>query len=118
MIKEVISNDYDISENSIKVFANIVLNIKKILIENFETAIEYETENPVKNAINKFKNYPSMKLIISKIKLCKRCSIWPVSYNGILKQIKNLDTKRSNTTKTRSQQYCYEKKCLFTNFSP
>ena len=39
--------------------------------ENFETNIEYKTENPVHNVINKFKNHPSIK-IISKINPNKR----------------------------------------------
>ena len=42
MIEEVISNNYDISESLNKFFANIVLNLKLISSENFETIIEYE----------------------------------------------------------------------------
>lgn len=31
--------------------------------ENIETAIQYETENPMQNAGNKFKNHPSIYMI-------------------------------------------------------
>ena len=51
IIEEVISKDYDISETFNKFFANIVPNLKTIPSENFETTIEYKTENPVQNTI-------------------------------------------------------------------
>ena len=54
MIEEVISNDF---------FVNIVLNLKIIPNKNFETATKYEIENPVQNAVNKFKNHPSIRTI-------------------------------------------------------
>ena len=63
MTEEVISIDYDISWTFKKFFSNL----KIVPSENFETTIESETENPVQNAINKFKNYPSIKKITSKI---------------------------------------------------
>ena len=48
MFKEVISNDSDISKTSNRFFKNIVPNLKIIPNENFETAVEYEMENPYK----------------------------------------------------------------------
>ena len=74
MTEEVITNDYDISETFNKIFANIVPNLKIIPSENFETTIQYETENLVQNAINKLKNHPFIKIIISKINPNKRFS--------------------------------------------
>ena len=44
-----------------KFFANIVTNVRIIPSENFETAIEYEPENLVQNAVKKFKNHPCIK---------------------------------------------------------
>ena len=44
--------------------------------ENSERAIEYEMENPVQNSINKFKNLPSIKIIL-KINPCNRFSLFP-----------------------------------------
>ena len=44
----------------------IVPNLKVISGENFETTSQYETENPVQNGINKFKNHPSIKMISKK----------------------------------------------------
>lgn len=67
MIKEVISKECSVSETTNKVFGIIFPNLKIIFSENFETAIQYETENLVQNPINKFKNQPSTIMIISKI---------------------------------------------------
>lgn len=44
-------------------FSNIIRNLKMIPNENIETAIQYETENPMQNAGNKFKNHPSIYMI-------------------------------------------------------
>ena len=48
MIKEDISNYYDISETFNKFTVNIVPNLKIIFSENFKTTIQYERANPVK----------------------------------------------------------------------
>ena len=81
--------------NVYQAFCNLVPNLKIIPSENFETTIEYETENPVQNAINKSKNHPSAKMvIICKLDPNKRFSFCPVLHNGILKQIKNSDYKK------------------------
>ena len=50
----------------ISFFANIVSNLKIIPSEIF-TTIQYERENLVQNAINKFKNRPIIKIRTSKI---------------------------------------------------
>ena len=55
MTEEVISNQYDISEIFNKFFASLVQNLKIIISENFETTVQYETENPVKNKNSKIK---------------------------------------------------------------
>ena len=62
----------------IRFFTNTVPNLIIIPSDHFETTIQYETENPVQNEINKFKNYPSIKMIISKINPNKRFSFCPV----------------------------------------
>ena len=51
--------------------------------------------------MSKFKNYPSIKLIISKVNPNKRL-FFPVPHNEILKQIKNLNTKRKQYDKAIS----------------
>ena len=63
--------------------------------EKFETTIQYETENPVQNAINKLKNHPSIKTIVSKINLNKIYSFCPVPPNETLKQTKKLDIEKA-----------------------
>ena len=60
-------------------FANIVPNLKIIPNKKFETTIEYETKNPVRNAIGKFKNHPSIKMIIPKISTNKIFAFLPIS---------------------------------------
>ena len=62
----------------IRFFTNAVPNLKIIPSDHFETTIQYETENPVQNEINQFKNHPSIKVIISKINPNKRFSFCPV----------------------------------------
>ena len=42
VLKEVISNDYDIFKSSNKCFEKVVLNLKIISNDDFETAITYE----------------------------------------------------------------------------
>ena len=88
MIKKVISNDYDISETFNKFFANLVPNSKIMPNENIEAAVEYDIEDPVENAIDKFKNHPYMKMIIFKINSNKIYSFCPVSYNEIQNKLK------------------------------
>ena len=76
-------------------FASIVPNLKIIPNKKFETTIEYETKNPVQNAIGKFKNHPSIKMRISKISTNKIFPFCPFPHNEILKQTKNLDTEKT-----------------------
>ena len=52
-------------------------------------------ENPVESILNKFKNYPGIKILISKINSNKGFSFCLVSWNEILKQIAKSDTKRA-----------------------
>ena len=78
MMEEIISSDHDISDTLNKFFGNTVPNLKIITNGNFETGIEYEMENPVQNAINKFKNHPSIKTITSKINPNKRFFFTPL----------------------------------------
>ena len=62
MIEKVIFNDYDISDISLwySFFANMFPNFKIIASANSQTTIEYNTENAIQNAINKFKNHLSI----------------------------------------------------------
>ena len=99
-------------------FANMVINLKIILSENFETTIEYETENPVHNAINKLKNHLSTKMIIFKLDPNKRFSFCPVPHHEILKQTKNLDTKKGNTAKRHPNKIVKAKLLLLFKFLP
>ena len=95
MAEEVISNDYGISETFNKFFANIVPNLKITPRGNFESTIQYETENTVQKTINKFKDHPRIKMILSKINPNKRFSFHAFPHSEILNQIKSLDTEKS-----------------------
>ena len=88
MIEEFISNDNDMSETFNKILANIIPNLKIIPNDNFETANEYEIKSTVENATKKFENYPSIKMILSRIKPNKRFCFCPVSYNEIQNKLK------------------------------
>ena len=74
MIEEVISNDYDISETFNIFSVNIIPNLKIITFNNMK----------VQNAINKFQNYPSIKMIISKINPTKIISFCSVPHNAVI----------------------------------
>ena len=95
MIEEVIFNDYDILETFNKIFANIDPNLKIISDDNFETANEYGKEKPSANSINKFKNHPSIKMIISKLNPNERISFLPSFVQWNFKTNQNLDTKKT-----------------------
>ena len=88
MIEELISNDHDMSETFNKILANIIPNLKIIPNDNFETANEYEIKSTVENATKKFENYPSIKMILSRIKPNKRFCFCPVLYNEIQNKLK------------------------------
>ena len=114
MIEEDISNDYDISGTFNKFFVNIVPNLKIIPSKNVETTI-YETGNSVQNAINKFKNCSSIKMI-SKINLNKRFCFCSVQHNKILKQIKNLDTEKAIEQNDIPTKLLKQNSYFFSNF--
>ena len=70
--------------------------MKTISSEKFETTIPYKIERPVQNAKkNKFKNCPSIKMIMSKRNPNKRFSFFLVPSNEILKQTIKLDIEKT-----------------------
>ena len=55
--------------------------------------LQYETGNPVQNAVNKFKNHHTIKKAISKVDPNKIFSLCAVLHGEILKQIKSFATE-------------------------
>ena len=54
------------------------------------------TNDQVTNALNKFRNHPSIVMIKSKRKIDQCFSFGPVTYDDILKKINNLDTAKAS----------------------
>ena len=52
---------------------------------NFDTEF-VKTENTVLNAVNKYKNHPSVITIKEKIKPIKKFSFFPVQYDDVLRR--------------------------------
>ena len=55
-----------------------------------------ETDDLVLNAINKFKNHPSIIMIKRKSNSCGSFSFALVKYDDILKKTENLDTAKTS----------------------
>ena len=59
--EKVISDDIEIAETFNEVVVNIVLSLKLLPKENYETEVGNDNE-PILNYINKFKNHQSYKI--------------------------------------------------------
>ena len=60
--EKVISDDIEIAETFNEVVVNIVLSLKLLPKENYETEVGNDNE-PILNYTNKFKNHPNIKVI-------------------------------------------------------
>ena len=65
-----------------KFFINIVPNLKISLNHNYDTDF-IVTNDQVTNALNKFRNHPSIVMIKSKRKIDQCFSFGPVTYDDI-----------------------------------
>ena len=63
-VEKVISDDMEIAETFNEVVVNIVLSLKILPKENYETEVGDDNEL-ILNHINKFKNHPNIKVIKS-----------------------------------------------------
>ena len=94
-VEEIITDDKAIAEIFNEFYVNIVPNLKISMENNFD--IEFiKTENPVLNAVNKYKNHPSVIMIKEKIKPIENFSFFPVQYDDVLRKIGNLDSSKSS----------------------
>ena len=94
-VEEIITDDKAIAEIFNEFYVNIVPNLKISMENNFDTEF-VKTENPVLNAVNKYKNHPSVIMMKEKIKPIEKFSFFPVQYDDILRKIRNLDPSKSN----------------------
>ena len=85
--EKVISEDLTLAEVFNKTFINIVLNLKISPNHNYDTDF-IVTNDQVTNALNKFRNHPSIFMIKSKRKIDQCFSFGPVTYDDILNKNK------------------------------
>ena len=83
--EKVISEDQAVAEVFNKFFINIVPNLKISPNHNYDTDF-IVTNDQVTNALNKFRNHPSIVMIKSKRKIDQCFSFGPVTYDNILKK--------------------------------
>ena len=89
--KKVITEDQTVAEVFNKFFTNIVPNLKIPTNQNYDTDF-LVTNDQVRNALNKFRNHPSIIMIKNKRKIDQCFFFGPVTYDDILKK---------NTTRLR-----------------
>ena len=93
--EKVISEDQAVAEVFNKFFINIVPNLKIPTNHNYDTDF-LVTNDQVANALNKFRNHPSIIMIKNKRKADQCFSFGPVTYDDILKKTNNLDTAKAS----------------------
>ena len=85
--EKVISEDQAVAEVFNKFFINIVSNLKISSDLNCDTEF-IVTNDQVTNALNKFRNHPSIVMINSKRKIYQSFYFGPVTYDYIYKKNK------------------------------
>ena len=83
--EKVISEDQTVAEVFNKFFINIVPNINIPTNRNYDTDF-LVTNDQVTDALNKFRNHPSIVMIKNKRKIDQIFSFGPVTYDDILKK--------------------------------
>ena len=83
--EKVISEDQVVAEAFNKSFINIVPNLKIPTNHHYDTDF-LVTNDQVTNALNKFRNHPSIIMIKNKRKTNQCFSFGPVTYDDILKK--------------------------------
>ena len=90
-----ISEDQVVAEVSKRFFINIVPSLKIPTNRNYDTDF-LVTNDQVANALNKFRNHPSIIMKKSKTKADQCFSFGPVTCDDILKKTNNLDTAKAS----------------------
>ena len=90
-----ISEDQAVAEVFNMFFINIVPSLKIPTNHNYDTDF-LVTNDQVANALNKFRNQPSIIMIKNKRKADQCFSFGPVTYEDIFKKTNNLDTAKAS----------------------
>ena len=90
-----ILEDQAVAEVFSKFFINIVPNLKIPTSQIYDTYF-LVTNDQAPNALNKFRNHPSITMIKNKRKADQCFSFGPVIYEDILKKTNNLDTAKAS----------------------
>ena len=91
---KVISEDQVVAEVFNKFFINIVPDLIPTN-HNYDTDF-LATNDQVTNALNKFRNHPSIIMIKNKRKTDQCFFFGPVTYDDVLKKTNNLDTAKAS----------------------
>ena len=90
-----ISEDKAVAEVFNKFFVNIVPNLKIPINHNYDSDL-LVTNDQVANALNKFRDHPSIIMIKNKRKAYQGFSFGSVTYDDILKKTNNLATAKAS----------------------
>ena len=93
--EEVLQEDEKIAEVFNKFFVNIVPNLNISTEHNIDNDF-LKTDDPILNAINKFKKHPSVVMIKEKRSSSNGFSFFQVQYDDILKKIKDLNISKTS----------------------
>ena len=93
--EKVISEDKAVAEVFNKFFVNIIPNLKIPINHNNDTDL-LVTNDQVANALNKFRDHPSIIMIKNKRKVYQGFSFGSVTYDDILKKTNNLATAKAS----------------------
>ena len=112
-----ISEDQAATEVFNKFFINFLLvpNLKISPNHNYDTDF-IVTNDQVTNALNKFRNHPSIVMIKSKRKIDQCFSFGPVTYDNILKKTNNLDTAKAPQQSDNSTKILKQNSDYFTEY--
>ena len=127
-MEKIISDDLPVADAFSKLFINIFPNLKVSTDHSYDNDF-IATNDQVTNTVSKFRNHPS--IIMIKNKNDQTFSFGPVTYDGVLKKVKTLDTAKASQqsdipTKILKQnsnyfvEYFYENinKCISKSILP
>ena len=103
------SNDYEIAETFKIFFENAVKNFN-VLEDSDSLSPTFHLDNPLDIAAEKFKNHPSITLIISNVNVSNNFFFKDVNFSEIFKEISSLNSKKQGT-KDRIPAKCLKTPC-------
>ena len=92
-MEKIISDDLPVADAFSKLFINIFPNLKVSTDHSYDNDF-IATNDQVTNTVSKFRNHPS--IIMIKNKNDQTFSFGHVTYDGVLKKVKTLDTAKAS----------------------